>query len=891
MSERENPITNLGALFNVAQTFRVPGTNQPDQIPVTSIDLKFMYKPPAVDNQSGIENPGVTVYLTGTEIGAQGTSIPKIDANTFIQVARAEYHEIQTSSDGSVPTRFNFVEPVLIDANRDHAILVSYDGNESFQPWTAIKDNTLPGSIERYSGTNPNFQGDYYEFASSAGDRASNNDNSGTQSDFRGSLRPLDSTTLSFQLNGARFFIDGVPVSQSNTIPTTTLIHRGVPFQSWDSVSDHVTLIFPSFNVEGVSFDFDTSTVQSFIGAQKVFQSGVYYPGGFANNSSFVTLSVNNSVTITANTNYPNGTAFVWANVFNSYSGLKYITLFDTTLINIRKVVSIISNTVIQVDEPVTFTNAAAKFMISPVGIIDSMYESSPLGRTQHFMWLTQSNANSTVRFVNNCIETVTASVGGTGYSNADVLYIKGFENVTGKVTGGYVAIANLQTNSTGGITALYQSNLGCGFVNTSLIVATVANSTSIGNSTSNTSAGSGATFTYTTGATLKTELTNNIFKKCQIGNFGLNDVIPFASINAPTGTYYDATLKTQYYLQGDTNTFDGYAYYVNATPFSTPVQFNHQNLLLGNQIPSFISYSNEFVTHYSNGSINTLVNALNFVSNNIVLQINTVSNSDFVCVTVESPPTIEFGRYIINNDYTDEHTNSGNAWAKHLTTHINFTRLSEDIRVYLTAYRPANTDFQVYARIQNSNDHEAFDDKDWTRLQIIDGINIASSINNPSDYVELTYGFQSYPNSALVLAGSVATTNASAVVTGVGTAFSSNLAVGNVVRLYDPLFPNNNFFVAAVNSISNNTILTLDLAINSDENIALVAPGLKIEKLGYPHQAFNNPIAENVVRYYNSAMIPFDGYDNLQLKIVMLSSRQQNIPRIHDVRLAGVSA
>ena len=44
--------------------------------------------------------------------------------------------------------------------------------------------------------------------------------------------------------------------------------------------------------------------------------------------------------------------------------------------------------------------------------------------------------------------------------------------------------------------------------------------------------------------------------------------------------------------------------------------------------------------------------------------------------------------------------------------------KFAEDLLVFLTAYRPANTDIKVFARIHNSDDPEAFDDKDWTMLE-----------------------------------------------------------------------------------------------------------------------------------------------------------------------------
>ena len=65
----------------------------------------------------------------------------------------------------------------------------------------------------------------------------------------------------------------------------------------------------------------------------------------------------------------------------------------------------------------------------------------------------------------------------------------------------------------------------------------------------------------------------------------------------------------------------------------------------------------------------------------------------------------------------------------------------SEDIRVYLGAYRPANTDFLVYAKIQSSLDHDV-NDKSWTKLQELSSPALISSKINTEDFVELIYGF-----------------------------------------------------------------------------------------------------------------------------------------------------
>lgn len=871
-------------LYNFAQTFYIDKslTDQHNTLTVCNIDLYFKHKPAATNNQSGVNNPGVTLYLCETAFG-----VPKITQDSYQNVARAEYNAIITSSDASVATKFRFNVPVRINSGKLYAFVVSYDGNEAFFPWVAKKGSWIWGSRTIYQGPPTNFVGNYFEYVRTDGTNSPVNNN--TQGDYSPNWRSLYDTNLKFNVNCARYFIDGTPVSQSNQVSSIESIHRGAVLQEWDSANGHLTFDFPSYHAEGIAFDINQSTVQAFVGAQRVFQNTVFYPGGSAN----VTVAANLTTVVTANTQFSNGTTFNWNTVFASYTGPKFLTFFDTSVRNVRKVVSVISNTVIQLDEPITFTNAACKFMISPVATIDSIFPSSPVGKRDNFLWLIGSSANATVRFVNNSIDhTVNAiSVGGTGYNNNDVLYVKGFENVANKVVGGYVAVANLQTNSTGGITSILWSNLGCGFVNTSTIATVVANSTSIGNTTSNTSAGSGATFSYTVGATLQTELTNNTFKNCIVQNLGINDVIPFFNINVPVGCTYDLNFRSQYYVQDDATTFVGSAFYVNASPDSFKVQLNQINRFISNNVPCFVSFSNEFVTRYSNGSVNDKVSALTAMSNTFVLQVNTTSNNDFICVSVDTPPAIEMSRYIINNDYTNEHKNQGNAWAKHLTTHITYTRLAEDLRVFLTAYKPPNTDIQVYARIQNSGDPEAFDDEDYTRLALIDGTNILSSINQANDYIELTYGFQPYPNVQFTIGGSVTASNNSSAIVGSNTTFQSNLASGDLIRVYDPLFPNNNFLVATVNAITDNTNLTIDQVVLSTINPALINSGLKVDKLQFKNQGFNNVQRDNVVRYYNASTVKFDSYDNLQIKVVLLSSRQQNIPRIHNIRAIGVSA
>jgi hypothetical protein len=156
-------------------------------------------------------------------------------------------------------------------------------------------------------------------------------------------------------------------------------------------------------------------------------------------------------------------------------------------------------------------------------------------------------------------------------------------------------------------------------------------------------------------------------------------------------------------------------------------------------------------------------------------------SNSDFQAVWFD-PEVImsHYGKYIINNEYTNEHTNYGAAVAKHVATKVNLASnaFAEDIVVILNAYRPSNTDVKVYARLHNYSDPDAFDDTQWTLLECVDGNGVYSSKSDSSDYVELTYNLPAYPNTDFTMDGSVSLTQGNLHITGAGTIFGARTTI-----------------------------------------------------------------------------------------------------------------
>lgn len=900
--------------FNVAQTFYVQGivsqsqTAIPDSLAISSVSINFKYKP-APTGSSGITNPGVTVYLAPTTQG-----YPNITPDILNNYARCTYQQIVTSSDGSVATNFLFNTPVQVQAGQLYAILLSYDGNDTFVPWTAAIGDWIVGTTNYFSTAFSPLIGSFYEYVDLTGGQGGLPVTGTNPSTI---WNPVAATALTFQVFVAQYAVNGTPATFANLVDQ---VYSNGLIQEWNANTNTLTWIFPQNQVEGIAFNLAQSTVQNYIGAQRAYQNTISYPGGFVNGAiNQATVSaVQGNTLVTASNSYPNGVAFNWNNIYTTTAGQNFIVFQDSSGVDIRKVMSVVSNTVIQVDEPITFTNSAATFMVTPTATVSSTLSSSPYGQVDNFLFLTQSTANASVRFVNNTIMTANVLAGGSGYNNSDVLYVFGYEIVPNKVVGGYPAVANIVTTGSGAIANIYFSNVGAGFVFPNNIITVISNSSIVptGNSSANTSNGSAANIAYTVGSTVMTEMTNNIFQNTVVTNINLDYVVPYCNVSNPYGTSYDLELETQYYMEVDNTVSSGYAWYVQQPAQVFDMQLSTNNPLTTNNPVAFISYSNEFITPYANGAQNDQVNALSGFSNGIVLMfnnqmVNPLANiqSDYQSVIISTQPTMEFGHYIINNSYYNEYTNSGNSWAKHVTTIIPFNSFAEDLRLYLTVYKPQYTDFKAFAKIQNSNDTEAFASEDWTELTLVSGANLVSSTSDRTDLVELVYGFKPWQNSnnhllganALFTFGNTVTTygtstvaNATVTTTG-GFQGVANIQPGTVVRIYQPYFSNADYGVFEVSSITNDTTLILNQGISANVNFggnpAICGSGLSMDIIGYPHQAFNNILNANTVRYFNQSGAAFDGYNTVQLKICLLSSEFSYVPELNSIRLLGLSA
>jgi hypothetical protein len=89
---------------------------------------------------------------------------------------------------------------------------------------------------------------------------------------------------------------------------------------------------------------------------------------------------------------------------------------------------------------------------------------------------------------------------------------------------------------------------------------------------------------------------------------------------------------------------------------------------------------------------------------------------------------------------YGETSPKGGNSLAKYFTRKVVLTPANEsgDLRVYYTAYKPFGTRVDVYFKILNKNDTQAFDDGTWQLMTQMDNANVFST--SKTDLIEYEF-------------------------------------------------------------------------------------------------------------------------------------------------------
>ena len=778
-------------VYNCIQTFFVDpaAVNNSPEVFLTGVSLYLKAKPKITNNSSGINSPGIVVYICGMT-----GDVPNPEMLVSKTLVRREYNEILFSQDASSPSVFKFMAPVSVQTGKYYGIVIKFE-DPDYQLWFSKQGEHLVGTNIISPGPSGKTDGNFYTPSNA------------------GILNPDPSKDLKYKVSIAKF----------NAID--------------------VDAVMVPYHYEFIDF---TNRANTYLGGELVFQDF----GNSVANSTFHkpgTLLINAA----SNTIIGTGTSFstdIGANAF--------IVLCDAafpTVTSIKKVQYITNNTVLVLEEPPSFNAASGRYKVTPVA---SVYYPR---YTQNNIVLIDSSANSTVRFVNNAIKFATISVSGAGYTNTDfVTFSDGGAELN--------AVANVITNANGSIIGLGFSNTGLGFETNPTITITSSNLVI-------TNAATIVCNTSMFGSTLKGSVSGATANIANVTVHNVDQFRPEVAFSSPTDTTVNMTHLFTYEDSG---------YYTN-TEFTA-----NTDILKVNEITEYegILMSRSLEVMNTSGLYNNDKSAVFHINLN-----TTRSNTNLFVAPYLTARKLDIFTFWnnINNDATDEHTSHGNAVTKHISTKINFAnnKFAEDIRVYLTAYKPANTDVLVFARLHNSADSEAFDDKNWTPLELKDGIGFTSSRTDKHSYVELGYGLPQFPRVGNTLAGVVTTTLDSATLNGVGSDYVVDLAVNDLVKVYNALFPTN-YQVGVVASITNTSQIILKSPI---ANNGIVGAGMKIDKLALKNVGFNNIQNDNVARYYSSSMVEYDSYDTFQIKIVLLADSRRVVPRVDDVRAIGVSA
>ena len=236
----------------------------------------------------------------------------------------------------------------------------------------------------------------------------------------------------------------------------------------------------------------------------------------------------------------------------------------------------------------------------------------------------------------------------------------------------------------------------------------------------------------------------------------------------------------------------------------------------------------------------------------------------------------------VVNNDNTNEHLpGQGSADAKYIskTVTLDDGQDAEDIRVYITATQPGNSELEVYARIQHELDGGNVVDKHWTKLQRV-GDNTKTQPGARNQFAEHEFRMPDAPETTSLTSTGITELGNTVITT--STNESSNISVGDLLKIEhtDPAIDYQVEVVTAVDS----TTITVGNEINFTNRKSILS------KVTYPQVAFKDPQNEFITTYFDEEQRRYETYKVFQIKVVMLSDDSTRVPRLQDLRAIAMS-
>ena len=388
--------------------------------------------------------------------------------------------------------------------------------------------------------------------------------------------------------------------------------------------------------------------------------------------------------------------------------------------------------------------------------------------------------------------------------------------------------------------------------------------------------------FKFVTGTRIIAERSGASANVASIDKFKVDNFQPKFLIGNPTTSDYSMV----YAIANSTDYIPATTDNLELLKFNNPPR---ESYILSRSLE--VINSNLFGTERKSAVVNVSFNVTVAEANRFSVPYLKTNELDFFFYQNDINNTITATRGSITN-YDTEVDRNGLAKTKYISKKISFGegKYAEDVVVYLAGYRPSGTQIKVYAKLHNSADKDAFDDKSWTPLELKNNTDRYST-EDPKDLWEYTYGLPQYPEVHASLSGNfLTTTSSNNIVTTADQ--TSTLATGDLIRIYSILTPQNHevFPVATVTAPASpgaTGAITLFKAITNANIIGDVG----IEKLKYKNVAWNNIANDNVARYVTSSYTEFDTYNTMQIKVVLLSENTHVVPKVEQIQVIGVSA
>lgn len=124
-------------------------------------------------------------------------------------------------------------------------------------------------------------------------------------------------------------------------------------------------------------------------------------------------------------------------------------------------------------------------------------------------------------------------------------------------------------------------------------------------------------------------------------------------------------------------------------------------------------------------------------------------SNNDFISPVLNmKESSIIAIKNLVNANTSGEEGDYGSAQTKYISKIVTLAdgQEAEDLKVYITAYKPPRTVIQVYAKVWNAEDSEEFDLKKWTLLDQVTEPTLFSDPKNVDDYREYEFDIPNAP-------------------------------------------------------------------------------------------------------------------------------------------------